>query len=80
MTCLASTAYRNYRASLARGDTLFFQAMRRKEPQTYFRRAVLDHHPVRNSGVLDDDHNTVLDDEAQVIPGWPPARGPGSQS
>ena len=36
-----STAYRNYRASLARGETLFFQAMRRKEPQTYFRRAVL---------------------------------------
>jgi hypothetical protein len=36
-----STAYRNYRASLARGDTLFFQAMRRKEPPAYCRRAVL---------------------------------------
>jgi len=38
---MTSTAYRNYRASLARGNTLLFQEMRRKEPQTYFRRAVL---------------------------------------
>ena len=37
----ASTAYRNYRASLARGETLFFQAMRRKERHTYFHRAGL---------------------------------------
>jgi hypothetical protein len=43
MTCshLPSTTYCNYRASLARGHTLFFQAMRRKEPPTYCRRAVL---------------------------------------
>jgi len=37
----ASTAYRKYRASLARGNALFFHALRRKERDTYFRRAVL---------------------------------------
>src|SRR5262249_37867975 len=36
-----STAYRKYRASLARGNASFFHALRRKEPDTYFRRAVL---------------------------------------
>jgi hypothetical protein len=35
------TAYRNDRASVARGNTLSLQAMRRKEPQTHFRRVVL---------------------------------------
>ena len=27
----------------------------------------LDHHPVRNGGILDDDHNAVADDKAQVF-------------
>ena len=48
----ASTAYRHYRASLARGDTLLFQAMRRKEPPKYFRRAVLDVHFIYTLPVL----------------------------
>jgi hypothetical protein len=39
--CPPSTAYRKYRASLARGNALFFHALRRKELVTYFRRAVL---------------------------------------
>jgi hypothetical protein len=36
-----STAYRHYRASLARENTLFFRAMQRKEPPAYCRRVVL---------------------------------------
>src|ERR1044071_1267764 len=39
-TC-SSTAYRKYRASLARGNTLFFHVIRWQELDTYFRRAVL---------------------------------------
>src|SRR5882672_4168264 len=40
---MASTAYRKYRASLARGNALFFRAIRQKERDTYLRRAVLEH-------------------------------------
>jgi hypothetical protein len=47
-----SAAHRTYRASLARGNTLLFQAMRRKEPHTYCRRAVLDVHFVSPSPVF----------------------------
>ena len=36
-----SIAYRKCRASLARGNALFFHALRRKALETYFRRAVL---------------------------------------
>src|SRR5438093_195367 len=39
---MTSTAYRNCRASLARGKALVFQALRWKERDTYFCRAVLD--------------------------------------
>jgi hypothetical protein len=31
------------------------------------RHVSLDHHPIRNGGVLDDDDNTVADDKAQVF-------------
>src|SRR5215471_5936287 len=37
----ASTAYRQCRASLARGKALFFHTLRRQELDTYCRRAVL---------------------------------------
>ena len=32
------------------------------------RSVLLDHHPIRNGGILDDDHNAVADDKAQVFP------------
>ena len=31
------------------------------------RSVLLDHHPIRNGGILDDDHNAVADDKAQVF-------------
>ena len=41
---VSSAAHRKYRASLARGNALFFDAMRWKELHTYFRRAPLGCH------------------------------------
>src|SRR5215831_1707211 len=31
------------------------------------RHGPLDHHPIRNGGILDDHHNAVADDKAQVF-------------
>src|SRR5262249_32255964 len=41
-TGVRSAAHRKYRASLARGNALFFHTIRWKELDTYFRRVVLE--------------------------------------
>src|ERR671932_2231587 len=32
------------------------------------RSVLLDHHPIRNGDILDDDHNAVADDKAHLFP------------
>ena len=68
MICLASTVQRKSQSRFqGRHDRLNSRLPRAKLAR-YLRCAGLDHHPIRNGGVLDDDHNTVLDDEAQGFP------------